>query len=127
LTILAIDYGRAKVGLAIADDFLAQPLGVLVNKKGLLGKIVTICRKQGVKKVVIGMPEAGAAKAGVDQFADQLRKLMDFPVKFHPETLTTQEAIVKMIAAGKGRKKRRQQEDAFAAALILQDYLDKER
>ena len=40
-------------------------------------------------------------------------------------TLTTKQAIARMVEAGKKRKYRREQEDAFAAALILQNYLDK--
>ena len=127
MILLGIDYGQAKMGLALAEDFLAQPYGVLANNKNLLAKIGKICHQQAVKKIVVGLPEGTKVKTEVKSFARRLRGVLRLPVEFHPETLTTQEAIAKMIAAGKRRKKRRQQEDAFAAALILQDYLEKER
>jgi putative Holliday junction resolvase len=121
---LGIDYGRAKVGLAISEGFLAQPLVVLPNGKKLLGKISSLVQQQRVKKIIIGLPE-GNLKEEIKIFGQKLKKLASLPIEFEPESLTTQEAVVKMIEAGKGKKARREKKDAFAAALILQSYLDK--
>jgi len=47
-------------------------------------------------------------------------------VAFQDETLTSRSALAKMIAAGKKRQFRRQKEDAAAAALILESYLEEQ-
>lgn len=121
---LGIDYGRAKVGLAISEGFLTQPLVVLPNEKKLLAKISSLVQQQRVGKIIIGLPE-GNLKKEIEDFGQKLKKLTSLPVEFESESLTTQEAVAKMIEAGKGKKTRREKKDAFAAALILQNYLDK--
>ena len=73
--------------------------------------------------ISIGLPE-GKIVPQVKQFAEELSQKTGIPVIFQDETLTSQEAVAKMIMAGKRRKARREKEDAVAAALILQSYLD---
>lgn len=121
---LGIDYGRSKIGLAIAEDGLARPLEVISSNKDLLVKLSRLCQEQVIGKIIIGLPE-GRLEEEVRKFGQKLAKLSSLPVKFEPETLTTQEAIAKMIQAGKKQKARKKKEDAFAAALILQSYLEK--
>jgi len=120
---LGIDYGRAKVGLAIAEDSLARPLEVLTNNKNLIKKIAELCQAEQVEEIIIGLPE-GKLKQAVISFSLKLAKGTNLPVEFQSESLTTHEAIAKMIEAGKGKKARKEREDAFAAALILQNYLN---
>ncbi|HUW21300.1 MAG TPA: Holliday junction resolvase RuvX [Candidatus Bathyarchaeia archaeon] len=120
---LGIDYGKAKVGLALAEGILAQPLQILPNKVNLIGRVVQLCQKYCVNKIVIGLPE-GKLEKEVGSFGRQLANKSGLPVEFYPECLTTQEAIVKMIEAGKSKKFRRTREDKIAAAIILQNYLD---
>jgi putative Holliday junction resolvase len=79
-----------------------------------------------VKKLIIGLPE-GKLEKEIREFALKLSQLTSLPVDFEPETLTTEEALAKMIEAGKGKKARREKKDAFAAALILQNYLDSKK
>jgi putative Holliday junction resolvase len=57
-------------------------------------------------------------------FVRSLVENLAIPVILHDETLTTKEAQEKSIKAGIKRKKRRKMEDAYAASLILQSYLD---
>jgi putative Holliday junction resolvase len=123
MILLGIDYGQARVGLALAEGPLAQPIAVFKNKPGLVEKVAALCRHQKVEKVIIGLPE-GHLVSKIKEFGKKLKELVSLPVKFEPETLTTQEAIAKMIAAGKKRQARQQFKDSFAAALILQQYLD---
>jgi len=126
MKILGIDFGQRKIGLAITEGFLAQPLGIvsisnIKNKQSLLlrNKILNICQRQEIEKIVVGLPE-GRLATEVKKFASQLGKLTDLPVEFQDETLTSQEAVAKMREIGKKLK----DEDAIAAALILQSYLD---
>ncbi|MFC1790151.1 Holliday junction resolvase RuvX [Patescibacteria group bacterium] len=120
---LGIDYGLKRVGLALAEGTLASPLEVLKNDNKLCEKVAKRCSQLGVEKVVIGLPE-GKIALKVRNFAHQLERQLALPIDFEPETLTTQEAIAKMIESGKSRKSRQQDKDSWAAALILQNYLE---
>lgn len=124
MKILAIDYGRKKIGLALSEGILAEPLAVIKKEPQVLEKIEKICRVQQVTKIVIGLPESGIVNE-IKSFANKLAEMTDLPVAFQEETLTTQDAIAKMIKTGKKRKFRQQQQDAVAAALILESYLEK--
>jgi putative Holliday junction resolvase len=123
MMILGIDYGLAKVGLALADDKLAQPFGVLENNGRLIEKISEVCQTNEVEKIVVGLPEGEIAQS-VKKFAQELSSMVNLPLDFQDETLTSQEATAKMIEAGKRKKYRQTKSDAFAAAIILQTYLD---
>ena len=125
--ILGVDFGLKKIGLALDESFLPEPLGVL-KVKGSLNKIVQqinfICEKEKIEKIVIGLPESGLVKK-IKKFGEDLRKITNLPIFYHPETLTTKEALVKMKEVGIRGKARRKKEDAIAATLILQDWLNK--
>ena len=123
MRILGIDYGLAKVGLALADDSLAQPFGVLENNSRLVEKINEICQAKEVERIVIGLPKGEMAQKA-KEFAQKLAQVANLPFDFQDETLTSQEATAKMIEAGKRKKYRQTKSDAFAAAIILQTYLD---
>jgi len=75
-----------------------------------------------VVKIIIGLPESGLIKQ-IKNFGEKIKKMTDLPVLYHPETLTTKDALAKMIEAGIRKKARRKKEDAVAAALILQNWL----
>jgi putative Holliday junction resolvase len=121
--ILGIDYGLAKVGLALADDGLAQVFGVVKNNDSLIKKISEVCQANEIEKIVIGLPEGKVAQKA-KKFGQELISALNLPLDFQDETLTSQEATAKMIEAGKKKKYRQTKSDAFAAAIILQTYLD---
>jgi len=122
--VLGIDYGLRKIGLALTDGELAEPLMVIGNKKEkVLHNLQVICQKEAIEKIVIGLPESGLVKE-IQKFGSNLAKITGLAVFYQDENLTTQDAIARMIAAGKSRKARKKDEDAVAAALILQSWLD---
>lgn len=127
---LGVDYGKRKVGLAISEGKIASPFKViLVNAlKDALIKISAVIRKEEVDHVVIGMPESGEARKITQRFIRGLKKVapLGCDIVEAEETLTTQNALNKMIEQGFS-KKRRQIEDAYSAAIILQNYLDQVR
>lgn len=125
MKILGIDFGIAKIGLALADDGLAQPIGVVKNYQKTLTKIAQLVGEERVEKIVIGVSE-GKIGQRARKYGRQLGKVTGIKVLFQDETLTTKEAIAKMIEAGKKKKYRQEKEDAFAAAIILQAFLDKQ-
>lgn len=123
MKILGIDYGLQRIGLALAEVGLAEPLLVICHQASIIKKIARVCQKYKIEKIVIGLPE-GELATKIKEFGKKLSSLTKLPVVFQDETLTSQEAIAKMIEAGRGRKTRQEKEDAIAAAIILQSYLD---
>jgi len=125
MKILGIDYGRSKVGLAIADGSLAEPLQVIryPGTKILEGKIRKIVKGNDIEKVVVGVSEGEMGEES-RKFGLSLSQSLRIPVETFDETLTTQEAQSLSREAGVPQKKRREMEDAYAAAIMLQNYLD---
>lgn len=124
MSVLGIDFGQVKIGLALADGPLAEPLGVISAKDDPAAKIKQICDVQRVEKIVIGVPGGKLARK-VRLFAEEVARITGLPLEFEAETLTTQEAQKKLRQTGKSAKKRRKIEDAAAAAIILQAFLDR--
>lgn len=125
---LGIDYGRSKIGLALGVDKFAEPLKVVRYKEiGLaIAEIEKIIDSEKVDKVVVGISEGEMGKES-ETFSLSLSKLLNTPVETYDETLSSQDAQRLSLEAGIHQKKRHQMEDAFAAAIMLQGYLDKLR
>ena len=125
MKILGIDYGRSKIGLAIADGPLADPMGVIryTDTKTLVEKLIKIIEEDSIEKIIFGVSEGEMAKESIN-FSINFGKIIKIPVETFDETLSTQDAQRMSIEAGIGQKKRHQMEDAYAAAIMLQNYLD---
>jgi putative Holliday junction resolvase len=121
---LGVDYGRRKIGLAISEGKLAEPWKVIRYKdiKILRDEIKKIATDLETETIVIGISE-GEMGEEEKEFSSSLRKTGISVINWD-ETLTTQEAQRLSQEAGISRKKRKSLEDAYSAALILQDYLD---
>lgn len=124
MKLLGIDYGRVKVGLAIAESGVSFPFKVIKfdDLDELLRKIVKIVQDENIDKIVLGISE-GSMKKEILFLADALNHTLGVPVDFEDETLTSREAQDLSLKAGLKRKRRRSMEDAFAAALLLERYL----
>lgn len=111
------------MGLALSEGLTSSPLKVLSigSLEDALMKVRQVVEKEGVERVVVGVPESGEARKITENFINGLKPYVD--VVEADETLSTQNAKKEMIELGKG-KKSRGQEDAQAAAIILQEYLD---
>ena len=123
--ILGIDHGTKRVGLAVARGGvrIAYPLGTLVNNEQLLAELQSVIDEEKIGLIVLGLPRNLKAQDTdqtrlVRQFSKDL-KTLGVKVDFQDETTTTERAVEK--GAGKADK------DAWAAALILQDYLDRKQ
>jgi putative transcription antitermination factor YqgF len=122
---LGIDFGLKHLGLAMADGPLAEPFGEkkYFQPEKLFNYLNSLVIQQQIDKIVIGLPEGKLAEP-VKNFGKKLAGLTGREVVFQDETLSTQEAKLKLMAAHAPQKKRRFDHSA-AAALILQDYLDR--
>ncbi len=117
MKILGVDFGEKKIGLALSEGFLSEPL--IVVKKNWEKIIPLICVEQEIEKIIVGLA-VGRLEEKQRLFAKKLTSLTGLPVEFQDETLTSHDAVAKMKQQGKRIK----DEDAVAAALILQAYLD---
>jgi len=119
MKILGIDYGRSKVGVAIADGPLAEPLQVIRYKDLtiLISQIKKIIEKEKVEKVVVGISEGEIAEES-KKFANEIG------AETSDETLSPLDAQALSREAGSSQKKRHEMEDAYAACIMLQNYLD---
>ena len=126
MKILGIDFGEKKIGLAIAEGSLAEPLVVFrpKNHEELFSAISALADDEKIEKIIIGISEGKMAEKSKD-FARELAEYVNIPIEFEDEALSTYDAKRLSIEAGMNRKKRRKMEDAFSATLILQSYLDR--
>ena len=132
--ILGIDFGRARIGLAISDELrlLAHPLETIPADKNSVEKIIDIVRDRKIDKIVVGVPrhmsgELGESANEALEFAAKLRAQSPCTVETWDERLTTVAAQRALREAGKRTRNTRQVVDQVAAQMILQTYLDRER
>lgn len=134
MRIMGIDYGDARIGVALSDPLgiTAQTFEVIHRNvvRDVLGRIVEIIKEQEVTRIVVGLPRnmngtLGERVEKTNFFADQLKERTGLPIAFMDERLSTVSAHKLLIAGDVRRDKRKQVVDKVAAALILQSYLDK--
>ncbi|MEK7100375.1 MAG: Holliday junction resolvase RuvX [Patescibacteria group bacterium] len=119
MTYLGIDYGRSKIGLAMSDGRLSEPYQVIRYKDydKMIAHIQRIVEKQKIEKIVVGVSEG--------EMGEESKKFASiFNAETFDETLSSHDAQELSIASHMGRKKRKEMEDAFAASIMLQSYLD---
>jgi len=128
---LAIDYGLKQTGFAICDptETFCSPLSVHAGQKGLLEKIVELVKAESIGGIVMGLPlnmddSAGPQAKLVTRFAEQLKKLIEVPVYFQDERLSTFAAKEKLAGIELTRGKKKKRLDAIAAAEILSAFLE---
>ena len=126
MKLLGIDYGRSKIGLAMSDGHLAEPYQVIryKDKEKMLFHIKRIVEKQKIEKIIVGMSENEMGEE-IKKFVLTIQQSNHLAiVESFDETLSTHDAIEMSIASHMGRKKRKEMEDAFAASIMLQNYID---
>ena len=125
MQILGIDWGKKKIGLALATSKIAEPFEVIkyLTWKGFTTRLIEIIAEDKIEKIVIGISEAASGREA-KAFGEKLAKEISLPVEFFDETLSTQEAQMLSREANISRRKRTALEDAYAAAVMLQNYID---
>jgi putative holliday junction resolvase len=130
--VLGVDFGRARIGLAISDELrlLAHPLETIPFGKGAVARIAAIARERNIDTIVVGVPKSlsgkmGAAANEVLRFVEKLRASSSCEVVTWDERLTTVAAQRALHESGKKTRQARSYIDQVAAQLILQGYLDR--
>jgi putative Holliday junction resolvase len=137
--VLGIDYGERRIGLALSDatGLLASPWKKIANDANLgaaarrLAEEVRALEADegGLGAIVIGLPrrlngEPTDQTARVQKLAQLLGAEVRVPIALQDERLTSHEADALLAERERDWRRRKDQLDAMAAALILQDFLD---
>ena len=131
---LAVDYGRKRVGLAIADPLgmIASPAGFIERREGKrppITKIVARATELGARGYLIGLPLDGEGNetdwtAEVRKLGAEIAKRTGMPVRFYDERYSTAAALRTVQEMGESTRGRKGDVDALAAAILLQHALN---
>lgn len=139
---LGIDHGERRLGVAISDvsKTLARPLTVIRgtgSQEALLGEVIKLVgqcvREEGsLEVIVVGLPKhldgtPSERTARVSEFVRALRERTPIAVVTEDERLSSREAESRLALRYKDWRDRKALLDAAAAAVVLQDYLDRKR
>ena len=134
--LLGLDVGTKTIGMALSDTtlLLATPFDTIrrTRFRDDAERLVREIERHQVGGIVVGLPLAldgsgGPRTQGVRQFARNLLAVVDLPLAFWDERLSTAAVEREMIAADLTRKRRAEIIDKVAAAYILQGLLDRLR
>lgn len=124
---LGIDYGQARVGIAIcdADGLIATPLTTLKNDSKLFVAIEDLINEYQPTGIYLGKPKhlsgvEGATVELVAAFAERLQESFDLPITYVDERLTSGHAEKLLKSAGKSSRESRGLVDQLAAVAILE-------
>jgi putative Holliday junction resolvase len=129
MRILGIDYGSARVGVALGDTEtrVASPWRIIANEsdEDVVERLLDLARIEKVTRFVVGIPRPLADQNRETDQAKRIREFIEVLKKSGIETLEADETLTSKVAAdqvkemgGKGKR------DDLAAAAILQNYLD---
>src|SRR3984885_12775504 len=143
--ILAIDYGKKRLGLALSDEHgvTSRPFATWtrINRRRDLARLRELVRQEGVRRIVVGLPlrldgTPGEMWEEARSFAARVEKAIGLPVEMMDERLSSWEAHETLAAVTSSKRSRRGSAggaagkkhiplDDIAAAIILRDYLDR--
>lgn len=131
LPLLALDIGMKRIGVAVCDRLGISCRGVTYlhrRDQGWPQQLMKLIREYGSKGIVAGLPKNMDGSEGVQAedaraAAAQLRKVVQLPLAFQDERLSTWTAKERLYAQGLNEKKVREKIDQTAAAVILEDFL----
>lgn len=135
---LAVDLGARRVGLALSDEGgkLATPYQVLnvTSPQHAIEQVLQVIRKEGVQRLVVGLPlnmngTVGHAAREAADWAARLNEQPKLALVFVDERLSSFDAEQRLVERKRGGEKitrgqKKQQLDALAAAMFLQEFLD---
>lgn len=125
---MAIDYGGKRIGIAVSESgVLATPHSVMPNDGDIVSRLASLADQLGAETLIVGLPRRARTNAGEQKFrdlAERLRQQTCKPVVLWDETLSTVEAAERLRDGRRRRSKGMDDIDMYAAAVILQSYLD---
>jgi putative Holliday junction resolvase len=130
--VLAIDFGTRRLGFAVCDELgvTCRPLETWTRRDSSedVGRIRHHLDALEIDRVLVGIPTMldGTSSVATERaaaFAEALSGEIDRPVQTWDEALTSWAADERMAGDGVPRAKQRAMRDAYAALVLLEDYL----
>lgn len=134
--ILAIDYGRKRVGVAVSDPLKIIANGLAtVRSCDVLKFLSDYLSKEDVELIVVGLPKTmnndeSETMQYIKPFVEKLRKQHPLvPIQMYDERFTSVLAHKAMLEGGLKKKDRQNKAlvDEISATIILQSYMESER
>ena len=132
MRILGLDVGTKRIGISLSDalGIIAAPVPAISRDNHSVGKIKDICKINGVKKIVVGLPKHMNGEIGIQaedciNFAKNFED--EFEIIFEDERLTSRQAERNLAFVGKKYTKNKGLVDTESACIILQQYLDRKQ
>ena len=134
MRIMSLDVGSRTIGIACSDALLMTAQGIETIRRTSLEKdfnrLQELIAEYEVHELVVGMPKnmngtKGERAEKTEEFVEKMKEVIDLPVSYWDERLSTVMAEQQLIAADVSRKKRKSVIDKMAAVVILQGYLDR--
>lgn len=135
MRVLAVDFGRKRLGLALSDPTgtVAGPVPAIQRKgDAWWGELLELIRAQDVGEVVVGLPRNMDGSYGPSaeicrKFAAELQQRCGLTPFLQDERLTSKAASSTLREGGLSERQQRGKLDSVAASLLLQVYLQKRR
>ena len=134
MRIMSLDVGSRTIGIACSDALLMTAQGIETIRRTSLEKdfnrLQELIAEYEVHELVVGMPKnmngtKGERAEKTEEFVEKMKEVIDLPVSYWDERLSTVMAERQLIAADVSRKKRKYVIDKMAAVVILQGYVDR--
>ena len=134
MRIMSLDVGSRTIGVACSDALLMTAQGIETVRRTSLEKdfnrLKEIIAEYEDHEIVVGMQKnmngnKSEREEKTEEFVEKMKEVIDLPVAFWDERLSTVMAERQLIAADVSRKKRKSVIDKMAAVVILQGYLDR--
>ncbi|MDD3013220.1 MAG: Holliday junction resolvase RuvX [Candidatus Gastranaerophilales bacterium] len=133
---LGLDIGTKRIGIAVSDPLFitAQPVNTIMRQpeQKSVEEIKQLCKQYNVSYIVAGLPvnmdgSFGFQAEDVQKYSVLLEKEIQKQIIFEDERLTSYDAERILIEQGRKPSRNKALIDMVAAAIILQQYLDKRR
>ncbi len=139
MRILGLDYGSKTVGAAVTDEIGMTACSLEIIRRDsekrlrrTCARIEEIITEYNVGLIVLGLPlnmdgSEGTRAQKTREFSDMLQRRTGLEVILVDERLTTVEADEIIDLRGDRRFNRKEHIDSIAAAVILEDYLNRKK
>jgi putative Holliday junction resolvase len=135
--IIAADWGEVRIGVALSDEtqLLATPLTTLVRRPGKrfpMQRFLDLVATHHPVGIVVGLPLTGEGAEGDSAIAarelgDAMARRTGLPLYLQDERMSSARALGAIREQGGSTRGRREEVDALAAAILLQQFLDRRR
>jgi len=134
--ILGIDHGNRRIGLALSDpmQIIAKPHDTIIYSQinSVLEKIKSLIPEFDIEKIILGLPLGMNGKDTdqtriVREFSDLLKSELNIDIEFEDERLSSLSAKKILVLQGVKTGHEKGRVDQTAAAIFLQQYLDRRR